>query len=93
MKSYIVSVPREFRFYFSVEAEDSREARFEAIRTIVTRAISGLVPLDIGEGHEVYPCEDCASNLPKSDLRQIDGGKLVCLECENYRINGIPNYW
>ena len=93
MKRYIVTVPREHRFYFSVEAEDSREARFEAIRTIVTRVINGKVPLDIGEGHEVYPCEDCASYFPKSDLKLIDGGKLVCLQCEDYRINGINQAW
>ena len=90
MKVYYISVPRNHRFYFTVEAENSQEARFEAIKTIVFKVMNDMVPLDIAEGHEVYPCEDCTAFFQKSDLKQIDG-RLVCYQCEEYRIHGIPN--
>jgi len=92
MKVYYISVPRTHRFYFSVEAEDRREAYFEAVKTMVFKVMNDMVPLDISEGHEVYPCEDCTSFFQKSDLKQMDG-KLVCGQCAEIGTNGIPTYW
>ena len=92
MKVYYISVPRTHRFYFSVEAEDRREAYFEAVKTMVFKVMNDMVPLDISEGHEVYPCEDCTAFFQKSDLKQMDG-KLVCGQCAEIRTNGIPTYW
>ena len=92
MKRYYIRVPRDHQFYFVVEAEDSREARFEAIKHIVTKVVNDFVPIDITEGDEVYLCDGCASYFPSSDLKELDG-KLVCGQCEVYANGDIPEWW
>ena len=80
MKRYYIRLPRDFQFYTCVEAEDSREARFEAIKTLVFKVLHEFVPLDISEGESVYACELCAAFFPQADLRELDG-KKVCEMC------------
>jgi len=80
MKRYYIRIPRDYQFYTCVEAEDSREARFEAIKSLVFKVLHEFVPLDISEGDEVYPCEMCAAFFPQADLRELDG-KKVCEMC------------
>jgi formylmethanofuran dehydrogenase subunit E len=92
MKRYYVRIPREYQFYISVDAEDSREARFEAIKTLVFKILHEFVPLDIDEGERVYPCDQCASYFPQADLKDLDG-KLVCGQCEDFANGTIPETW
>jgi len=81
-------MPRERRIYFTVEAEDSRDARFEAIKHLVYNVMHGSVPLDIIEGDDVYQCDGCADYFNKVDLNAVDG-KLYCGLCDSYLIKGI----
>jgi hypothetical protein len=92
MKTYFVNVPREKRITFTVKAENSREARFEAIKSLVSQVIHEMIPLDILEGEEVYQCVGCAQYFNKVDLTKIDG-KLYCWLCDSYLIKGIPDPW
>jgi formylmethanofuran dehydrogenase subunit E len=92
MKRYYIRVPRDYQFYISVDAEDSREARFEAIKSLVFKALHDFVPFDISAGDEVYPCDQCASFFPSSELKEFDG-KQVCGQCEEYANGQVPEYW
>lgn len=92
MKTFYVTVPREKRIYFTVEAEDSREARFEAIRHLVFDVMQEMIPLDIIEGDTVYQCVGCAQFFTSTDLREIDG-RLYCESCKSFLIHGIPDQW
>jgi formylmethanofuran dehydrogenase subunit E len=80
MKRYYIRVPRDYQFYISVDAEDSREARFAAIKQVVFKVVNDFVPFDISEGDAVYPCELCAAFFPQIELRDLDG-KKVCDLC------------
>jgi formylmethanofuran dehydrogenase subunit E len=80
MKRYYIRVPRDYQFYISVDAEDRREARFEAIKSLVFKVLHEFVPLDVSEGEVVYACELCAAFFPQGDLRELDG-KKVCDNC------------
>jgi len=88
MKLYYVTVPRERRIYFTVEAEDSREARFEAIKYLVYDVMHEMIPLDIVEGEEVYQCDGCAQFLQKNDLNRVEGW-LYCRPCESILVPGL----
>jgi formylmethanofuran dehydrogenase subunit E len=92
MKRYYVQVPREYQLYFSVEAENKKEARFEAQKHIIHKALNDFVPLDITEADEVFPCEMCAANFPQSDLFDLDG-KKVCDRCAQIERTGVPEFW
>ncbi len=80
MKRYYIRIPHDYQFYISVDAEDSREARFEAIKSLVFKVLHEFVPLDVSEGEAVYACELCASFFPQAELRELDG-KKVCDLC------------
>ncbi len=80
MKRYYIRIPRDYQFYISVDAEDSREARFEASKSLVFKVLHEFVPLDIDEGETVYACELCAAFFPQGELRELDG-KKVCDLC------------
>ena len=92
MKRYYIRVPRDYQFYTCVEAEDSREARFEAIKHLAFKVVSDLVPLDISEGDAVYLCDGCASYFPQPDLSEV-GEKILCAQCEAYEHGDVPEYW
>jgi len=92
MKTYYVTMPREKRIYFTVEAEDSRDARFEAIKYLVFNVMHEMIPLDIIEGDDVYQCVGCAQYLNRTDLNEVEG-KLYCGICESILIHGIPDPW
>jgi hypothetical protein len=92
MKTYFVNVPREKRITFTVQAEDSRDARFEAIRTLVSQVICELIPLDIIEGEEVYQCVGCAQYFDNAVLSNVEG-KLYCGLCDDILIKGLPDPW
>jgi hypothetical protein len=92
MKRYYIRIPRDYTFYTCVEAEDSREARFEAVKTLVFKALHEFVPLDIDEGETVYPCDGCTSFFPSGDLSDLDG-KMLCCQCEAVEHGAVPDYW
>lgn len=92
MKRYYIQVPREHQFYFSVEAENGKEARFEAHKRIVLDALRDLIPLDITEVGEVYRCEMCASYFFQDDLVDLDG-KRACKLCADMKRDGVPDFW
>ena len=80
IKRYYIRIPRDYQFYSCIEAEDSREARFEASKSLVFKVLHEFVPLDVSEGEVVYACELCASFFPQAELRELDG-KKVCDLC------------
>lgn len=88
IKLYYVTVPRERRIYFAVEAEDSRDARFEAIKHLVYNIMHEMIPLDIVEGEEVFQCGGCAQFLQKPDLNHSEG-RLYCRPCESILVPGF----
>ena len=92
MKRYYIRIPRDYQFYTCVEAEDSREARFEGLKQLVFKAMNDFVPLDISEGEKVYPCDQCALLFPSGDLHDLDG-KLLCSQCEARENGAAPEYW
>ena len=92
MKTYYVTLPREKRIYFTVEAEDSREARCEAVKHLVIDIINEMVSLDIIEGDEVQQCQGCAHFFNRADLNEVEG-ILYCGMCKSIRIDGVPEYW
>ncbi len=91
MKRYYIRIPADYMFYTCVEAEDSREARFEAVKTLVFKAMHEFVPLDIDEGETVYPCDGCATFFPSGDLSDLDG-KMLCVNCHAYTQGEVPEY-
>jgi len=92
MKTYLVNVPRERQITFTVQAEDDRDARFEAIKYLVSTVIHERIHLDIIEGDEVYQCVGCAQYFNKVELNNVEG-KLYCGLCHSYIIQGIPDPW
>jgi hypothetical protein len=92
MKTYFVNVPREQRITFTVQAENSREARFEAIKYLISTLIQDTLSLDIIEGEEVYQCVGCAQYFNNVDLNKVEG-KLYCHVCDSLLIKGIPDHW
>jgi len=92
MKTYFVNVPREKRITFTVQAEDSREARFEAIKHLISLLIQDVISLDIIEGDEVYQCVGCAQYFNKVDLTNVEG-MLYCHVCDSLLIKGLPDRW
>ena len=92
MKRYYIRVPRDYQFSTCVEAEDSREAEFEAVKSLAFKALHGFIPLDITEGDEVYPCDQCSLFFPQSDLAEV-GEKLLCAQCESYEHGDVPETW
>jgi hypothetical protein len=91
MKEYHVQ-PQNFRFSFTVKAENSREAYFEAVKLIVFKVMNGMVTLDIVEGDEIYKCEGCSASLPMAALENVDG-ELLCGLCICYRRGENPFDW
>jgi hypothetical protein len=92
MKRYYIRVPHDYQFYVSVDAEDQREARFEAIKHLVFKVVNDFVPFDISAGDEVYPCDQCVGFYPKTDLTLV-GEKLLCEQCEAYERGDVPETW
>lgn len=92
MKRFVVRVPREHQFYFVVDAENSREARFEAAKYLISQVLKDRVPLDISDQGEVAACQMCATSFFPEDLTDLDG-KRVCTNCADIERNGVPDFW
>ena len=92
MKRYAVRVLRGYPLSFSIQAEDSREAHFEAIKHLVFEVMHGFVPLDISEVEELYRCDTCTLYFPSSELKDMEG-KEVCGQCEVYATGDTPDWW
>jgi formylmethanofuran dehydrogenase subunit E len=92
MKRYYINVPRDYRFYTTVVAEDSREARFEAVKNLAFKLLHDFVPMDVSEGEKVYACDQCDGFFPEKDLIRV-GEKLLCGLCEAQESGNFPEWW
>jgi hypothetical protein len=89
MKRYYIRIPCDYQFYVSVDAQVSREAQFEAIKHLAFKLLNDFVPLDVSEGEEVFPCDQCVGFFPKGDLALV-GEKLLCDQCQAYERGEVP---
>jgi hypothetical protein len=92
MKRYIVQIPREQKFNFTVVGRDINEARFEGIKQMIKDILDQKVSFEIDQGDEVYQCEMCAQWFYLSDLTNVEE-KQVCSICAPYARGEVPEIW